>query len=75
MSTPEAPSDRILIHSLDELPSFSNEDEEREWWATHDFAPELWKPVSEADMAKFRQWQERARRLRSTRRGIATTSL
>jgi hypothetical protein len=38
--------DRITVYSLDEIPAFSSEDEEREWWATHDLAPELGKDVT-----------------------------
>lgn len=30
------------IRSLDEIPSFASEDEEREWWATHDLSEELY---------------------------------
>jgi hypothetical protein len=31
-----------IIHSLNEIPDFATEDEEREWWATHDLSPELY---------------------------------
>ncbi|MCG3156511.1 MAG: hypothetical protein DKINENOH_03135 [bacterium] len=37
---------RILVHSLDQIPKFASEDEEREWWATHDLAPELGEDVT-----------------------------
>jgi hypothetical protein len=34
---------RQTVHSLDEVPkSFSSENEEREWWATHDLSEELY---------------------------------
>jgi hypothetical protein len=34
-----------IIHSLDEIPTFGNEDEEREWWATHDLSRELYSEL------------------------------
>ena len=34
--------DLIPIYSLDEIPAFSSEDEERDWWDTHEFSDELW---------------------------------
>jgi hypothetical protein len=37
---------RKIVHSLDEIPEFASEDEEREWWATHDLAPELGEDVT-----------------------------
>ena len=30
------------VHSLSEIPPFSSEDEEREWWATHDLSEDLY---------------------------------
>jgi DnaJ-domain-containing protein 1 len=30
------------LRSLDEIPPFASEDEEREWWATHDLSEELY---------------------------------
>jgi len=30
-----------IIHSLSEIPQFASEDEEREWWAEHEFSDEL----------------------------------
>ena len=33
---------RIIVHSRAEIPThFASEDEEREWWATHELADEL----------------------------------
>ncbi|HIE27407.1 TPA: class I SAM-dependent methyltransferase [Candidatus Poribacteria bacterium] len=32
---------------MEEVPLFATEDEERQWWATHDLAPELWEDVTE----------------------------
>ncbi len=34
-------TDRITVHSESELPSFASEDEEREWWETHDLGEEF----------------------------------
>jgi hypothetical protein len=35
--------ERVVIHSLEEIPAhFASEDEEREWWAEHEFSDELW---------------------------------
>jgi hypothetical protein len=33
--------ERIPIFSLDEIPDFATEDEERDWWAEHEFSEEL----------------------------------
>ena len=37
-----------VINSLDEIPQFENEDEERAWWATHEFSDELWDSLPDA---------------------------
>ena len=43
------PDQRIMVHSRAEIPaSFASEEEEREWWATHELADELLS--SEADI-------------------------
>lgn len=41
---------RTLVRSLSEIPRFASEDEEREWWATHDLADELWEPATAEDV-------------------------
>lgn len=33
--------ERQIVRSLEEVPHFASEDEERAWWATHDLAEEL----------------------------------
>ncbi|MBM3235727.1 hypothetical protein FJZ31_05465 [Candidatus Poribacteria bacterium] len=33
--------ERQIVRSLEEVPNFASEDEERAWWATHDLAEEL----------------------------------
>jgi hypothetical protein len=32
---------RELVHSLEEIPMFASEDEERDWWAAHELSEEL----------------------------------
>jgi hypothetical protein len=52
-------SERIVIQSEDEIPSsFESEDEEREWWATHEFSDDMleryapsWDDVAEMLLA------------------------
>jgi hypothetical protein len=34
-----------MIHSLDEIPVFADEQEEADWWDTHDFSDELWEEL------------------------------
>ena len=34
-----------VIHTLDEIPDFESEDEEREWWAEHEMSDELWNSL------------------------------
>jgi hypothetical protein len=43
--------ERVLVRSLREIPRFASEDEERQWWATHDLADELWQPATTEDVA------------------------
>ena len=38
----------ITIQSLDEIPErFDSEDDEREWWATHDLSAELYESLDD----------------------------
>jgi hypothetical protein len=53
--------ERVLVRSLREIPRFASEDEERQWWATHDLADELWEPATTEDFATLDE-------LRSARR-------
>jgi hypothetical protein len=53
--------DRIIVHSLDEIPKFSSEDEERAWWATHDLAPELGKDVTRQQHALIQRLKAKYR--------------
>lgn len=61
--------ERIVVRSLSEIPRFASEDEERDWWATHDLADELWEPATAEDLALLDQLQT-SRRMRpgSTRK-------
>ncbi len=34
-----------VVWSLDEIPEFSSEDEERDWWATHTFSSDLYRQL------------------------------
>ena len=58
----EALHNVIIIHKLEEIPAkFASEDEEREWWATHDFSDSIRKKLqaktSEANirLSEFKQ--------------------
>jgi hypothetical protein len=47
----------VIIHSLEEIPdSFSSEDEEREWWATHELSDALYEQLPDYT-EEHRQWQ------------------
>jgi hypothetical protein len=37
----------IIVDSLDEIPRFANEDEEREWWATHELSEQLYERLED----------------------------
>ena len=37
----DEPDGLVPVNSLDEIPSFANEDEEHEFWTTHSFGPGL----------------------------------
>jgi predicted DNA binding CopG/RHH family protein len=44
---------RALVHSVEEIPQFASEQEEREWWDHHDFGDEFLdgaRPVSEVGL-------------------------
>lgn len=53
---------RITIHSWDEVPQFANEDEEWEFWSTHEMGDELWdqaESLSEEERTLFGRIQAR----------------
>jgi predicted DNA binding CopG/RHH family protein len=41
MSTDRPPKEFQTIHSLDEIPSFTSEQEEHEYWSNHEFGEEI----------------------------------
>jgi hypothetical protein len=62
-----ATSERTVVTSLADVPQFATEDEEREWWATHDLAPDLWEDVPEEHEAWLKRLREQRRRVPSAR--------
>lgn len=38
--------ERQIVYSMDKIPEFASEDEERDWWVTHDIAEELGEDVT-----------------------------
>lgn len=38
----------VVIHSLDEIPHFADEEEERAFWDSHEMSPELWRSLPPA---------------------------
>ena len=46
MTTKTKAPEREIVRFLDEIPEFASEDEEREWWATHDLDESLGKDVT-----------------------------
>jgi hypothetical protein len=55
-----------VIHSLDEIPDFESEDEEREWWWEHELSDELWdslpKTTPKLDEMAFRRQMDDQRK-------------
>jgi len=43
--------DFSMIHSLNEIPVFADEQEEADWWDTHDFSDELWEELRQRPLA------------------------
>lgn len=54
-----------LIYSLDEIPStFASEDDERDWWATHEFSEELYEKLrdySDYHRLLLKNWKDKER--------------
>ena len=64
------PGHRTVVRSRAEIPSsFASEEEEREWWATHELADEL-LPSDEAIDRMTEQHQAVVRRLQSGDAGV-----
>jgi len=60
--------ERQIIRSLEEVPNFASEDEERAWWATHDLAEELGMDGTERHQALVRRLTQKARSSSPARR-------
>ncbi len=58
--------ERQIIKSLDEVPDFASEDEEREWWATHDLAVELGEDGTERHQKLIRSLARKTPKSRKT---------
>jgi hypothetical protein len=39
-----------IVHNLDEIPSFASEDEEREWWDTHELSDQLYDSLPQTTL-------------------------
>jgi len=57
----EKVSKREIVYSLEDIPEFASEEEERAWWATHDLAEELGTDVTEEHHALIRQLKAKYR--------------
>ena len=57
----EKVSKREIVYSLEDIPEFVSEEEERAWWATHDLAEELGTDVTEEHHALIRQLKAKYR--------------
>ena len=54
------------IHSLSEIPNFKSEDEEREFWETHDLSTKLWDELYDPKVEK--EMNKMVKRLKMTDR-------
>ena len=58
---------RVIIRKLEDIPSgFASEDEEREWWATHDFSDSLRKKL-QAKTGEANVWLAEFKEAKQTR--------
>lgn len=72
MAEKKKTAQREIVRSLDQVASFASEDEEREWWATHDLAIESGTNVTEEHHARMRRLKAKYRYVPSnTRRSKA----
>lgn len=56
------PDERIIVHSIDDVPAFTSECEEEDYWSTHELAADLFRagppdPDEEAALARARRWR------------------
>ncbi|MBI3921972.1 MAG: hypothetical protein HY318_11195 [Armatimonadetes bacterium] len=56
---PSDHNERTILRSVDDIPEFASEDEEREWWGTHELAPELGENGTERHRALVKRWRRR----------------
>lgn len=61
----------IIVKSYEDIPDFASEDEEREWWATHDLADELWEDVTAEQKALIQRLRMKYRYVRTDRKSRA----
>jgi hypothetical protein len=61
----------MIVKSHDEIPDFASEDEEREWWATHDLADELWEDVTAEQKTLIQRLRAKYRYVHSDRKSQA----
>ena len=50
-----------IIHSLSDIPTFANEEDEADWWDTHDFSDEVWEQLRQAPRPAWLPAVEKAR--------------
>lgn len=53
--------EREFVYSLENIPEFASEEEERAWWATHDLAEELGIDVTEEHHALIQRLKAKYR--------------
>jgi len=53
--------EREFVYSLEDIPEFASEEEERAWWATHDLAEELGIDVTEEHHALIQRLKAKYR--------------
>jgi hypothetical protein len=61
------PGERIIVHSMDDVPTFATEFEEVAYWDTHELAADLFRrdsldPDEEAALARIRERRAASRR-------------
>jgi hypothetical protein len=61
------PGERIIVHNMDDVPTFASECEEVEYWDTHELAADVFQrgpldPDEEAALARIRERRAAARR-------------
>ena len=52
----QGPSKLIIVHSLKEVPEFTTEDEEREWWTSHELSERFYERLEDVTDELDRQF-------------------